>query len=352
MSDDAVATPRRPDHAAWRGGVTFPNPVFTASGCAAAGPGAATSSSTSRRSAGSSPSRSCWRRARAGRRRGWPRPRAGCSTPSACRAPASTRSWRRTCLAGRARRARRRVDRRRQRRGVRQAGARLRGRPGLAMIEVNISLPQRRGPRAGLRLRPARPRPRSSQAVRRNTAPGVPVFAKLSPGRHRHHRDRAGLRRRRRRRPVGHQHPAGHGHRHRRRMRPVLGGVTGGLSGPAIRPVAVRCVWQVHQALPDVPILGMGGIRTGLDALEFVLAGASARSASAPPSSATRRRRCGSCTSSGRRWPSAASTALRRRGRARPPAAGRCDVPRGAPTRSATRARTAVAVRPRSRAAR
>jgi dihydroorotate dehydrogenase (NAD+) catalytic subunit len=59
-------------------------------------------------------------------------------------------------------------------------------------------------------------------------------------------------------------------------MRPVLGGVTGGLSGPAIRPVALRCVWQVHAALPRVPILGMGGIRTGLDALQFVLAGASA----------------------------------------------------------------------------
>jgi dihydroorotate dehydrogenase (NAD+) catalytic subunit len=59
-------------------------------------------------------------------------------------------------------------------------------------------------------------------------------------------------------------------------MRPVLGGVTGGLSGPAIRPVALRCVWQVHQALPNVPILGMGGIRSGLDALQFVLAGASA----------------------------------------------------------------------------
>ncbi|KQS60938.1 dihydroorotate oxidase [Geodermatophilus sp. Leaf369] len=59
-------------------------------------------------------------------------------------------------------------------------------------------------------------------------------------------------------------------------MRPVLGGVTGGLSGPAVRPVALRCVWQVHQALPNVPILGMGGIRTGLDALQFVLAGAGA----------------------------------------------------------------------------
>jgi dihydroorotate dehydrogenase (NAD+) catalytic subunit len=59
-------------------------------------------------------------------------------------------------------------------------------------------------------------------------------------------------------------------------MAPALGGVTGGLSGPAIRPVAVRCVWQVSQALPHLPILGMGGIRTGLDALQFILAGASA----------------------------------------------------------------------------
>jgi dihydroorotate dehydrogenase (NAD+) catalytic subunit len=59
-------------------------------------------------------------------------------------------------------------------------------------------------------------------------------------------------------------------------MRPVLAGVTGGLSGPAIRPVALRCVWDVHEALPDVPILGMGGIQSGLDALQFLLAGATA----------------------------------------------------------------------------
>jgi dihydroorotate dehydrogenase (NAD+) catalytic subunit len=58
-------------------------------------------------------------------------------------------------------------------------------------------------------------------------------------------------------------------------MRPVLAGVTGGLSGPAIRPVAVRCIWQVHDAFPDVPIIGMGGVRTGRDALELILAGAS-----------------------------------------------------------------------------
>jgi dihydroorotate dehydrogenase (NAD+) catalytic subunit len=57
-------------------------------------------------------------------------------------------------------------------------------------------------------------------------------------------------------------------------MRPVLAGITGGLSGPAIRPVAVRCIWQVRAALPDAPIIGMGGVRTGRDALELVLAGA------------------------------------------------------------------------------
>lgn len=59
-------------------------------------------------------------------------------------------------------------------------------------------------------------------------------------------------------------------------LRPKLGGRTGGLSGPAIRPVAVRAVYQVHAAMPTVPILGMGGIRNGRDALEFVAAGASA----------------------------------------------------------------------------
>lgn len=58
-------------------------------------------------------------------------------------------------------------------------------------------------------------------------------------------------------------------------MRPHLAGRTGGLSGPAIRPVAVRAIYQVHQALPKTPILGMGGVRSGRDALELILAGAS-----------------------------------------------------------------------------
>lgn len=65
------------------------------------------------------------------------------------------------------------------------------------------------------------------------------------------------------------------------RLRPQLAGVTGGLSGPAIRPVAVRAIWQVRQAMndgriPERPIIGVGGVRTGRDALELVAAGASA----------------------------------------------------------------------------
>ncbi|MCW2598725.1 MAG: dihydroorotate oxidase catalytic subunit [Frankiales bacterium] len=152
--------------------------------------------------------------------------------------------------------------------------AKLRGRPGLAMIEVNISCPnvEDRGqvfacdPHASAAV---------IQAVKRAAPTGVPVFAKLSPD----VTDIVSIA----------QACVGAGADglslintllgmviDTDTLRPALAGVTGGLSGPAIRPVAVRCVWQVRQALPDVPILGMGGIRTGLDALEFVLAGANA----------------------------------------------------------------------------
>jgi dihydroorotate dehydrogenase (NAD+) catalytic subunit len=58
-------------------------------------------------------------------------------------------------------------------------------------------------------------------------------------------------------------------------FRPALAGLSGGLSGPAIRPIAVRCAWQVHEAFPDLPLIGTGGVRTGRDALELLLAGAS-----------------------------------------------------------------------------
>ena len=58
--------------------------------------------------------------------------------------------------------------------------------------------------------------------------------------------------------------------------RPVLGGGGGGLSGPAIKPVALRAVHDVSRALPDVPVIGTGGVQSGVDAVEMLLAGASA----------------------------------------------------------------------------
>ena len=57
--------------------------------------------------------------------------------------------------------------------------------------------------------------------------------------------------------------------------RPRLGNITGGLSGPAIRPVALRMVWQTVQRV-SIPVIGIGGISTAADALEFLIAGAAA----------------------------------------------------------------------------
>jgi dihydroorotate dehydrogenase (NAD+) catalytic subunit len=61
-----------------------------------------------------------------------------------------------------------------------------------------------------------------------------------------------------------------------RRRRPILANNVGGLSGPAIKPLALRMVWQVARALPDLPVIGIGGIANVDDALEFLVAGASA----------------------------------------------------------------------------
>ena len=57
--------------------------------------------------------------------------------------------------------------------------------------------------------------------------------------------------------------------------KPVLSTVTGGLSGPAVKPVALRMVWQVAKAV-KIPVIGLGGIMSAADAIEFLLAGATA----------------------------------------------------------------------------
>ncbi|BBA70254.1 dihydroorotate dehydrogenase [Geobacter sulfurreducens] len=59
------------------------------------------------------------------------------------------------------------------------------------------------------------------------------------------------------------------------KRRPILANVTGGLSGPAVKPIALRMVWQVARAV-KIPVIGIGGVMTGIDALEFMLAGATA----------------------------------------------------------------------------
>ncbi|MDD4141771.1 MAG: dihydroorotate dehydrogenase [Bacteroidales bacterium] len=59
------------------------------------------------------------------------------------------------------------------------------------------------------------------------------------------------------------------------KQKPILSTITGGLSGPAIKPIALRMVWQVHKAV-SIPIIGLGGIMNATDAVEFMLAGATA----------------------------------------------------------------------------
>lgn len=151
---------------------------------------------------------------------------------------------------------------------------RLRGATGVAAVEVNISCPNVESRGQVFACDPAAASDVIS-LVRRSTAPGVPVFAKLSP-------DVTDIV------EIARACVAAGADGlsmintllgmviDTETMRPLLGGVTGGLSGPAIRPVAVRCIYQVHAAMPEVPIIGMGGVLTGADAFELVLAGASA----------------------------------------------------------------------------
>ena len=155
-----------------------------------------------------------------------------------------------------------------------ELAGKLHGHPAVSMLEVNISCPNVES-RGQVFACDAIASARVIGAVRRVADPRQPVFAKLSPD----VTDIVQIAR-----ACADAGADGFSLINTLlgmvidtdTLAPVLGGVTGGLSGPAIRPVAVRCVWQVRQAFPHLPILGMGGIRSGLDALQFVLAGASA----------------------------------------------------------------------------
>lgn len=265
--------PPRVDMTADLAGVALPNPVLTASGCAAAGRELAPFLDPA--ALGAVVTKSVMLDARSGR----PTPRMA-ETPSGMlnsiglQGPgiegflAHDLPW----LAARGARA-----------VVSIAGgsvdeyarlaARLRGAPGLTAVEVNISCPNVEN--RGLVFACHPPSASAVVAAVRRELPGVPVLAKLSP-------DVTDIVEVARacvdagadgltlvNTVLGMVIDTD-------TLRPALAGVTGGLSGPAIRPVAVRCVYQVHAALPDVPVLGVGGIRTGLDALQFVLAGACA----------------------------------------------------------------------------
>ncbi len=153
---------------------------------------------------------------------------------------------------------------------------RMRNLPGVVGLEVNISCPnvENRGMVFSCQPESARA---AIEAVRRNIGGDLPIIAKLSPD----VTDIVSIAR-----EVSHAGADGVALINTLlgmvidtdSMLPKLAQKTGGLSGPAIRPVAVRAVYQVHAALPQLPILGMGGITSGRDAFEFILAGASATS--------------------------------------------------------------------------
>jgi dihydroorotate dehydrogenase (NAD+) catalytic subunit len=145
--------------------------------------------------------------------------------------------------------------------------------PGISALEVNISCPnvENRGQVFACHPETARA---AIQAVRRNIGGELPIIAKLTP-------DVTSIV------EIAQEVVAAGADSlalintvlgmviDTNTMRPKLAGKTGGLSGPAIRPVAVRAIYQVHAALPKLPILGMGGVMSGEDAFELILAGAS-----------------------------------------------------------------------------
>ena len=150
-----------------------------------------------------------------------------------------------------------------------EVARRLDGVPGVAGIELNISLPQRRQGRAPVRDRCRR----RGRGHRRRPARDRPAAAREAVAeRRRHPADRAGHRGRRRRRPDGDQH-AVRDRRRARSQKPLLGNIYGGLCGPAVKPVALRIVYEAAQAV-TIPVVAIGGVTELADVLDFLAVGA------------------------------------------------------------------------------
>ena len=151
------------------------------------------------------------------------------------------------------------------------AAALLRGVTGLAALEVNLSCPNLEGGRHLFAHDPAA----TGAALEAAAAAGLPLWAKLSPN-----TDRlievAGTARDAGAEAVVVANTVLGMVLDTERGRPVLGNGGGGLSGPAIHAVAVRAVWDMHAAHPDLPIVGVGGVRDATTAVELLQAGASA----------------------------------------------------------------------------
>ncbi|HSE10514.1 MAG TPA: hypothetical protein VLB29_17765 [Nocardioidaceae bacterium] len=142
--------------------------------------------------------------------------------------------------------------------------------PGVTAVEVNLAWPP-----DSVAARDSYQAGKIVAAVRRDMPRGIPVLAKVAPEVH-HVVDlaRAVVKAGADVVVIGHGLPGLV--LDPSTLRPVLGGGAGALGGPAVHPVTLRCVWEVHAALPEVTLVGGGGVRSGFDALAMLSAGARA----------------------------------------------------------------------------
>jgi len=142
--------------------------------------------------------------------------------------------------------------------------------PGVAGVEVNLAWPP-----GSAACRDSYQAGKVLGAVRRDMPRGVPVLAKIAPDVH-HVVDvaRAVVKAGADVVVVGHGLPGLA--LDRETLRPALGSGSGALSGPSVHAVALNCLWEVHEALPEVHLVGGGGVRSGFDALAMLAAGARA----------------------------------------------------------------------------